>query len=216
MEEGIGYGGGLPDHRHRELYRRWGEGGWGILISGKLLLPSGCQADNRGNVQVDPQHLATPHDRTIPSVSHSTISAYSALRVSAISSINPGSPVPLMIMQISHAGLQSSSTIGFSRLPWVPAVGPSSTRPDAGSSAYGWILGRVLWPRKSRKIVDFREWEEVVQKFVDAAIVAEKAGWQGVQVHSAHGYLLAEYLSPLVRRYSTLNVCMIPVIQVSR
>lgn len=34
MEEGIGYGGGLPGKRHRELYRRWGEGGWGVIISG--------------------------------------------------------------------------------------------------------------------------------------------------------------------------------------
>lgn len=38
--------------------------------------------------------------------------------------------------------------------------------------------------------------------FVDAAVVAERAGWEGAQVHSAHGYLLAEYLSPLVSYFS--------------
>lgn len=156
------------------------------------------QADEKGNVQVDPRHLATPHDRTIPSTSQHTISAYSALRFATLSSLPPDTKAPLLIMQISHAGLQSSSTIGGSRLPWVPAIGSSSMRPDTGNSWAGKVVGRTLWPTKSRQIVDFAEWEGIVQKFVDAAVVAEKAGWEGVQVHSAHGYLLAEYLSPLV------------------
>ena len=34
MVEGIGMGGGLPDHRHRTLYKRWGEGEWGMIITG--------------------------------------------------------------------------------------------------------------------------------------------------------------------------------------
>ena len=35
MEEGIGNGGGLPTRAHRRLYRRWAEGGWGVIITGK-------------------------------------------------------------------------------------------------------------------------------------------------------------------------------------
>lgn len=34
MEEGIGNGGGLPGPLHRKLYSRWGEGGWGMIITG--------------------------------------------------------------------------------------------------------------------------------------------------------------------------------------
>jgi hypothetical protein len=63
----------------------------------------------------------------------------------------------------------------------------------------GWLWARIMWPVPSRQIVDFDEWEDIVQMFVQAAITVEKAGYDGVQVHSAHGYLLAEYLSPLVR-----------------
>lgn len=37
MVEGIGMGGGLPDYRHRQLYKRWGEGGWGMVITGTSL-----------------------------------------------------------------------------------------------------------------------------------------------------------------------------------
>lgn len=69
----------------------------------------------------------------------------------------------------------------------------------------GWIWGRAMWPVTSRQIVDFDEWEAIAQMFVDAAVTVQKAGYDGVQIHSAHGYLLAEYLSPLV---SDLDGCL--------
>ena len=39
--------------------------------------------------------------------------------------------------------------------------------------------------------------EETVKEFVNAAVRAEKAGFDLIQIHAAHGYLLNEYLSPL-------------------
>ena len=62
----------------------------------------------------------------------------------------------------------------------------------------GWLIGRLAWPLRSRRVDDDDEWLQIVDGFVQAAQITEKAGWRGVQVHSAHGYLLAEYLSPLV------------------
>lgn len=34
MEEGISHTGGTPGARHRQLYKTWGEGGWGVIITG--------------------------------------------------------------------------------------------------------------------------------------------------------------------------------------
>ncbi len=40
------------------------------------------------------------------------------------------------------------------------------------------------------------EIEKIVANFVDAAVRAQKAGFDGVEIHGAHGYLLNEFLSP--------------------
>lgn len=160
---------------------------------------SGSNGDTvLGNVQVDPRHLATAHDRTMPSTSTTTIASYAHLNSAILTSVPPSTPAPLTLMQISHGGLQSSPTINLSRPPWVRAVAPCSARPDTGDTLFGWLVGRLIWPLKSRAIRDFDEWLEIVDRFVRTARVAEEAGWSGVQIHSAHGYLLAEYLSPLV------------------
>ncbi|KAK4687492.1 hypothetical protein P7C73_g2627, partial [Tremellales sp. Uapishka_1] len=176
MEEGIGYG-GVPTEDHVTLYERWGQGEWGVIIS--------------GNVQVDARHLATPHDLTVSSAL--AIPAYTSVALAIHSSFSD----TLAIMQISHPGLQSSPVMGLSRPPWCPAVSSTAARPDLGDTWLGWLLGRFLWPRPSRQVEDATEWLEIVERFVYAARIAETSGWNGIQVHSAHGYLLAEYLSPL-------------------
>ncbi|OCF55647.1 NADH:flavin oxidoreductase/NADH oxidase [Kwoniella mangroviensis CBS 10435] len=178
MAESIGLGGGPPREGHINLYRRWAEGGWGIIIS--------------GNVQIDPRQLASPHDLTLPS-HRSTLQAYTKLA----STVHSASSSPLLLMQISHPGLQSSSTINLSRWPWESAVAPCEDRPTVSEGPVGWLWSHVMWPTKSRQIVNIYEWVEIVNTFVGAAVLAERAGWDGVQLHSAHGYLLAEYLSPL-------------------
>ncbi|RXK36200.1 hypothetical protein M231_06544 [Tremella mesenterica] len=185
MEEGIGWGGGLPDQRHCQLYRTFASGGWGMIIT--------------GNAHVDPSQLATPHCRYIPDDSIETIQAYKRLRDVTLAGVPSEQEPPLLLIQLSHAGLQSSATYSFSRPPWEPAVAPCSERPDMGDSVLGCIMGRVLWPFKSRAIEDSAEWFKIVDLFIKCAIVAERAEWDGVQIHSAHGYLLASYISPLVR-----------------
>lgn len=40
------------------------------------------------------------------------------------------------------------------------------------------------------------EVEQIIQKFVDGAVRAQKAGIDGIELHGAHGYLISQFLSP--------------------
>ena len=85
------------------------------------------------------------------------------------------------IMQISHAGSAASrDAIG------VQAIAPSAV------TCPGAKVGHPV-PREM-SVADI---ERVTEAFAAAAARARRAGFDGVEVHAAHGYLLDEFLSPL-------------------
>jgi len=84
-------------------------------------------------------------------------------------------------MQISHAGRQTPKNIA------TEPVGPS----DIQLALPG---GRFGKPRA----LSGDEIRDVIARFAHTASVAQQTGFTGVQIHSAHGYLLSEFLSPRV------------------
>ncbi len=55
------------------------------------------------------------------------------------------------------------------------------------------------WGEKPRELSS-DEVKEMVNRFAQAAVRARKAGFEGVEIHGAHGYLIAEFLSPLANK----------------
>jgi 2,4-dienoyl-CoA reductase-like NADH-dependent reductase (Old Yellow Enzyme family) len=79
-------------------------------------------------------------------------------------------------VQLHHAGNRSPKDL----------VGtPVSASDDPETGARGLSLGEV---------------EQLVEDFVAAAVRAEKAGFDGVEIHGAHGYILAQFLSPEINK----------------
>ncbi|HRP35759.1 MAG TPA: NADH:flavin oxidoreductase/NADH oxidase family protein [Gammaproteobacteria bacterium] len=85
-------------------------------------------------------------------------------------------------MQISHPGRQCSRM--------------SSSRPVSASREGLKLLGLFARPRA----LGAGEIEDVIRRFATTAAIARETGFTGVQVHGAHGYLLAQFLSPVTNR----------------
>ena len=88
-------------------------------------------------------------------------------------------------MQINHPGRQVPASLGQ------PTVAPSAIALELGA------LSRVFAVPKE---MTEPEIDEVIERFARAAVLAERAGFSGVQIHAAHGYLISQFLSPLSNR----------------
>ena len=90
---------------------------------------------------------------------------------------NEGSKI---VLQIAHAGGLASSQLIQSK-----PFGPSSIE-----------IKDLLNCRE----MTINEIFQVVEEFKNAAIRARNAGFDGVQIHAAHGYLLSQFLSPFFNK----------------
>jgi 2,4-dienoyl-CoA reductase-like NADH-dependent reductase (Old Yellow Enzyme family) len=83
--------------------------------------------------------------------------------------------------QINHAGLHND-----------PALGVEPLAPSAVSD------GRIS--KRPGRAMTVAEIEEIIDAFGQAARRVKQAGFDAVQVHSAHGYLNSQFLSPAVNQ----------------
>jgi 2,4-dienoyl-CoA reductase-like NADH-dependent reductase (Old Yellow Enzyme family) len=87
-----------------------------------------------------------------------------------------------IVLQIAHCGRQTSSK--DTGAPDIVAPSP---------------IRYVFYGETPRELTE-REIYEVIDNFAQAARRAKEAGYDGVQVHGAHGYLLASFLSRAANR----------------
>lgn len=88
-------------------------------------------------------------------------------------------------MQINHPGRQMPGVLGQETLA------PSAIALDLGA-----LSSQFPVPREMTE----SDIEDVIRRFVRTAQLAEQAGFDGVQIHAAHGYLVSQFLSPLSNR----------------
>jgi 2,4-dienoyl-CoA reductase-like NADH-dependent reductase (Old Yellow Enzyme family) len=97
--------------------------------------------------------------------------------------------VPVAI-QLAHAGRKAST-----RAPFLP--GESVVEPYEG----GWVpeapSAQAYEGLASPAEVSLARITQIVQAFADSATRAVRVGFDAIEIHAAHGYLLHEFLSPL-------------------
>ncbi len=83
------------------------------------------------------------------------------------------------VLQINHAGSAADTNI-----TGMEAVAPSE------------VIHPAFKGSKPRALT-INEIQELKHAFVEAALRAKKAGFDGVEIHNCHGFLLSQFLSPL-------------------
>ena len=131
-----------------------------------------------GNIQVDGDHLERPGNVIVDS--KLSDEAFAALQRMAAAGTRNGNH---LWAQISHAGRQTQKIVNPS------PKAPSAVRLRLPQSQFGEPVALTA-----------EEIESIIERFVACAVTCKEAGFTGVQFHSAHGYLLSQFLSPLTNQ----------------
>ncbi len=163
MEENLADEGQVPGDRLAALYRRWAEGGAGLLLTGNVMISPDALTGPGGVVLQDGTDLA-------------------GFRRWAEAGRSGGGHI---WMQINHPGRQVYADMKEE------AVSASDVAVD--------IPGFSSLFSKPRALTE-DEIKALIARFATTAALAEEAGFTGVEIHAAHGYLISQFLSPLTNQ----------------
>ncbi|KAK0727516.1 NADPH dehydrogenase [Lasiosphaeria miniovina] len=168
----------LPNEQLLSLYRLWADGGWGMIMT--------------GNVQVDTMHSGGPGDVGVDAglSDAELVAAFGAWAQSCGTSA-------ASVVQLSHPGRQSPAGAGKRGL-FAKTVAPSAVPLRLGTGIVARVGGAIVFGTPRAMTLD--DIAAVVAQFARGARICAEAGFAGVEIHGAHGYLLAQFLSESANR----------------
>jgi len=167
MEENMAEAGQVPGQALVNLYQEWAKGAPGMILT--------------GNVMVDPSAMTGPGGVVLEQGTLDDAEVRTKFETWSAAGKAGGSK---LVMQISHPGRQIYMTQG------TEPVSASATRLNMGSDVANKMFGQA-------RALEGDEIRGLITRFAETALAAQSAGFDGVQIHAAHGYLLAQFLSPL-------------------
>lgn len=185
------FGGGKPNADVFRLYRAWADGGWGMIIT--------------GNVGVDRKHIGIMFDVVMPEEGNDAREAEYLAEFVKYARATKGFDVddaradavpadgsrPLAVVQLVHCGRQSMR--GSYRKPWEPSLAPSAVPVQLSQEKRTWMDALTFGTPHALTVAEIHR---IVEQFTRAAVFMEKAGFDGIELHGAHGYLLSSFLNP--------------------
>lgn len=154
-------------------------GGAGLIVMGVtgVAWPVGA---------VQPNQSAISHDRFLPGLTRLADAVHAA-----------GGKIAA---QLHHGGLVASHAAQEGHPLWAPAPQPPFAGdfpdyflPEEMAAFAGGAVPTV-------KILTAEDIAQVVRQFAEAALRAKRAGFDGVEIHGGHGYLLSSFVSPVTNR----------------
>ena len=94
-----------------------------------------------------------------------------------VQSVRTANPNTKLILQIAHTGRQT-----LSKVTSQPVMGASSKQ--------------CSYFKQRPRVLDNDTINLIIYEFANAAYRAKQAGFDGIQIHAAHGYLIHQFLSP--------------------
>ncbi|KAJ5942903.1 hypothetical protein N7516_003071 [Penicillium verrucosum] len=161
-----------------DAYEQWSDGGWGSILT--------------GNVQVDVNHMGSPFDPALHNEykdSETNNALVAQWKKYADTCQKHGTPA---IAQICHPGRQSFRVSGHRGI-FAPTLAPSAVPIKVGNSYLESLIGCLVW--SGPKEMTTQDVERVIRQFVDTARLMADAGFSGVELHGAHGYLIDQFLN---------------------
>lgn len=154
---------GIPSKELINVYRRWGEGGFGLILT--------------GNVMISQTHLEARGNPIIPLDSPFQGERFEAFKQLAAEAKKQGA---LCVAQVSHPGRQVDQSL----------------QPHPISASDIQLEGDLMGMKFAKpRAVTKDEIKDLVRRWTFVAEYLYKAGYDGIQLHGAHGYLLAQFLS---------------------
>lgn len=169
---------GSCGERIQAYYEARAAGGAGLLIMGvcSVAFPAGT---------AEPYQVGVSDDRFIP-----------GLRTLAERVHKHGAKIA---MQLQHAGKTATRDLAEGRELWVPSLPPpfktdmmAALTPEEINS---FISGSRNRGRPAVRVMDKQDIAQMVEWFAAAAVRAQQAGFDGVEIHAAHTYIIAGFLS---------------------
>ncbi len=167
MEENMTEPGQVPGTALVNLYKSWAAGAPGMILT--------------GNVMIDPTAMTGAGGVVLEHGTLDDANIRQKFEAWAEAGKSGGSK---LVMQISHPGRQIYAAQG------TQPVSASATKLNMGSPAANKMFGQA-------RALESDEIRGVIRRFAETSLAAQSAGFEGVQIHAAHGYLLAQFLSPL-------------------
>jgi 2,4-dienoyl-CoA reductase-like NADH-dependent reductase (Old Yellow Enzyme family) len=100
--------------------------------------------------------------------------------------------IPILI-QLSHAGRKGSAEV-----PWVKPNTPLKKKERWETISSCKIEKDLKWPKPKK--ANIKNIKKIIEDFSKSTKLAILAGFDGVEIHMAHGYLIHQFLSPITNK----------------